>query len=358
MVEAERAGAQEPEPLAAPPRRSPFLVGLLGAAGVAVTYAGVRFVYGARAVLTLIGIAVFLAVGLDPVVRWLQRRGLPRWAAVAAVAVGTVAVLAGILAAAIPPLVGQATKLIHELPAATNGSGGHSSTLGRLAVRLHLQNRLHRGLSSIRAGAVFGGVLGAGRIAVSASASLVAIVVLTIYLLGDLPRITRAFYRLIPASRRARATQVGDQVFTRVGGYLLGNLLTSLIAGVGTLVWLLIFHVPYPLLLAVAVAILDLIPIVGSTIGGIIVTLVALTVSLPVAIATAAFYTVYRLAEDYLLVPRIIGRTVKVPAITTLIAVLIGGGVLGIIGAFIAIPVAATIDVLLREFAYPRLDAK
>src|SRR5690348_18012159 len=136
MVEAEQASAQEAESPAAPPRRSPFLVGLLGAAGVAVTYAGVRFVYGARAVLTLIGIAVFLAVGLDPVVRWLQRRGLPRWAAVAAVALGTVAVLAGILAAAVPPLVNQATKLIHELPTATNGSGGHNSNLSHLAVRL------------------------------------------------------------------------------------------------------------------------------------------------------------------------------------------------------------------------------
>lgn len=139
-------------------------------------------------------------------------------------------------------------------------------------------------------------------------------------------------------------------------GLLLGNLLTSLTAGVGTLLWVLIFHVPYPLLLAFAVAILDLIRIVGSTVGGIIVSLVALTVCLPVAIATAAFYILYRLAEDYLLVPKIIGRTVRVPAITTLIAVLIGGGVLGIIGALVAIPLAAALDVLLREFAYPRLD--
>lgn len=357
MAQAQHPEAEEAQhPAERSRRRSPFTVGLLGAAGVAVTYAGVRLVYGARAVLTLIGIAVFLAVGLDPLVRWLQRRGLPRWAAVAVVALGTVAVVAGFLAAAVPPLVSQATKLIHELPAATNGSGDHGSSLSRLAVRLHLQNRLNHGLSSLRAGAVFGGVLGAGRLAVSASASMVAVLVLTIYLLGDLPRVSKTFYRLIPASRREHATRVGEQVFARVGGYLLGNLLTSLIAGVGTLIWLLIFHVPYPLLLAFAVAILDLIPIVGSTVGGIIVTLVALTVSLPVAIATAAFYTLYRLAEDYLLVPKIIGRAVRVPAITTLVAVLVGGGVLGIIGALVAIPVAAALDVLLREFAYPRLD--
>ena len=104
------------------------------------------------------------------------------------------------------------------------------------------------------------------------------------------------------------------------------------------------------------VALLDLIPIVGSTVGGVIVSLVALTVSLPVAIATAIFYTAYRLLEDYLLVPRIIGRTVKVPATVTFIAVLIGGTALGIIGALVAIPVAAAIDILLRETVFPRLD--
>jgi predicted PurR-regulated permease PerM len=114
--------------------------------------------------------------------------------------------------------------------------------------------------------------------------------------------------------------------------------------------------VPYPILLAIAVAILDLVPVVGSTIGGILVSLIALTVSLPVAIATLVFYVAYRLAEDYLIVPKIIGRTVRVAATTTLLAVLIGGAVLGFVGALIAIPVAAAVGILLREVAFPKLD--
>ena len=113
---------------------------------------------------------------------------------------------------------------------------------------------------------------------------------------------------------------------------------------------------PYPLLLALAVALLDLIPVVGSTVGGIAVSLVALTRSIPVAAATAGFYVAYRLAEDYLIVPKIIGRTVQVPATVTLLAVLIGGAALGLIGALIAIPVAAAVGILLREIARPRLD--
>jgi predicted PurR-regulated permease PerM len=106
----------------------------------------------------------------------------------------------------------------------------------------------------------------------------------------------------------------------------------------------------------VDVALADLIPVIGSTVGGAVVTLVALTVSLPVALATLAFYVVYRLAEDYLLVPRVMGRTVQVPAIVSLIAVLIGGVLLGIIGALVAIPIAAAIRLLLQEIAIRRLD--
>ncbi len=118
-------------------------------------------------------------------------------------------------------------------------------------------------------------------------------------------------YRLVPHSRRPRAILIGDEILAKVGGYVLGNFITSVIAGLGTYFWLLAFGVPYPLLLAMFVAFLDLIPVIGSTVGGIMVSLVALTVSLPVALATLAFYIVYRLAEDYLIVPRIMGRTVR-----------------------------------------------
>jgi len=128
------------------------------------------------------------------------------------------------------------------------------------------------------------------------------------------------------------------------------------IAGLGTFIWMIAFGIPYPVLLALLVAILDLIPVIGSTIGGAIVTLVALTVSLPAAIATLAFYIAYRLAEDYLIVPRIMGRTVEVPAVVSLVAVLVGAVLLGIVGALVAIPVAAAIRVILNEVTFPRMD--
>ena len=201
-----------------------------------------------------------------------------------------------------------------------------------------------------------GGVLGAGELVLSTVSFILAMLVLSIYFLIGLPRIKVFAYQLVPHSRRPRVILIGDEILAKVGGYVLGNFITSVIAGLGTFFWLLAWGVPYPILLAMFVAFLDLIPVIGSTVGGAVVSLVALTVSLPVAVATLAFYIVYRLAEDYLIVPRVMGRTVQVPAIVSLIAVLIGGVLLGIVGALVAIPVAAAIRLLLHEVAIRRLD--
>jgi predicted PurR-regulated permease PerM len=149
---------------------------------------------------------------------------------------------------------------------------------------------------------------------------------------------------------------IGDEIFSRIGGFVLGNLITSLVAGLAVFVWAEIFGIPYPVLLALFAAIMDLVPVVGSTVAGVVVALVALSVSVPVALATVGYIVAYRLAEDYLLVPRIIGRTVRVPAITTVVSVLIGGSLLGVVGALVAIPVAAVIGMIMQEVLFPRLD--
>jgi len=177
-----------------------------------------------------------------------------------------------------------------------------------------------------------------------------------VYFLVDMPRIRALLYRLFPHSRRARAILIGDDIQAKVGSYVLGNLLVSLVAGGLTFGWLLIFGVPYALLLSIMVALLDLVPVVGSTIAGIIVALVTLTVSLPLCLATIGFFILYRFGEDYFLVPRIIGKAVQVPALVTVVAVLIGGALLGVVGALVAIPVAAGMLLLAREVLFPRLD--
>ena len=336
-------------------RRSPFLIGMTGAAGVAVTYGLAELVIRARSVLVLIGLALFIAAGLEPTVSWLTRRRLPRWAAVLTVIIAAAAIVAGFVLAAIPPLTSQAAALASHLPQYLRALRDPHTELGHLNTRYHIEQRLTQLVTS-HGSSIAGGVLGAGEVVLSAATSLVILTVLTIYFLAGLPRIKLFLYRLAPHSRRPRVILLGDEIFTKVGGYLLGNVLTSVIAGAGTFLWMLAFGIPYPALLGLTVALLDLIPVIGSTIGGLLVTLVALTVSLPVAGLTLGFYIVYRLAEDYLLVPRIMGRTVQVPAAVTVVAVLIGAALLGLVGALVAIPAAAAVRLLLQEITFRRMD--
>ncbi|MCW2664221.1 MAG: family transporter [Mycobacterium sp.] len=361
IAAAEHIAAQistEERPLgAAGPRfnwHSPFLVGLTASAGVAVTYGVVRGLAAASSMLLLIGVAFFVALGLEPAVSWLVGKKLPRWAAVTAVLIAVMAIVVGSLAAAIPPLVQQARQFIDQAPHYIQSVGDHSSWIGRLNDHFHLQQRITETVNS-SGGPILGQAVKVGTAVFGAFADLLVVGVLTVYFLFDLPRIRATLYRLVPHSRRPRAILIGDQVYAKVGAYVFGNILISVIAGVATFIWLVIFGVPYPLLLGIFVAVLDLIPF-GSTVAGFIVAAVALTVSAPVAIATLAFYVIFRLAEDYLLVPKIIGRAVEVPAVVTLLAVLVGGALLGIVGALVAIPIAAAIQLCVQEILYPRLD--
>jgi predicted PurR-regulated permease PerM len=335
-------------------RRSPFFIGMTAAAGVAVTYMVVRGLVLVSSMLLLVVAAFVVSLGLEPAVSWLTNRRLPRWAAVSFVLVAAFAVVAGSLAAAIPPLVEQARQFIDQAPHYMQQLQNHSSLLGRLNDRFHLQERLTQTINGSGQSAV-SQIVKVGQTVFGTVTDILIVIVLTIYFLSNLPKIRATLYRFAPKSRRPRAILIGDRLFAKVGMYMIGNLVISLIAGAATFVWLMIFDVPYALLLAIFVALLDLIPF-GSAVAGIIVAAVALTVSIPVSIATLVFYVVFRLAEDYLLVPKIIGRAVEVPAVVTLVGVLFGGALLGLIGALIAIPVAAAIQLLTQELLFARLD--
>jgi predicted PurR-regulated permease PerM len=336
--------------------RSPFRIGVVGGLGLAVAYVVWLGVIAAAGVFLLMTLALVIAIGLDPVVGQLQRLGLRRWAGVVIVSLAVLAVLGAFLALAIPPIANEVNALVKSAPGYLQSLQRKNSLLGRLNRQFHLVSDLKKALSSGAISVVGSGLLGAGRTALSVVSRILIVVVLTLYFLSDVPGLKIMLLRLTPHSRRVRAGALIDEAFARVGGYVLGNVVTSVIAGLGTLVWLEIFSVPYPALLSVLVGLLDLIPIVGSAIGGFIVALVALTVSLPVALATAAFYIVYRNAEDYLITPRIMRRTVRVPGIVTVIAVLIGGSLFGIIGALVAIPAASILQLIVEEVVYPRMD--
>lgn len=362
VAEAEQQAAEmtSPEqPLGEPGkkfnRRSPFFIGLAASAGVAVTYGAVHLLASLSSILTVIGVAFFLALGLEPVVSWLVNHRLPRWLSTALVFVVFVAGIATFAAAAFPPLFAQITDLVNRAPLYLQQAQDHSSFIGRVNDRFQLQERISDAVNGID-GSVLNQMVSAGTAVVEAVVDTLIAIVLTLYFLADMPRIRSTIYRLVPHTRRPRAILIGDEVFAKVGAYVLGNVLISLLLGAATLIWLTAFDVPYPLLLAILVAVLDLVPVVGSTVAGIVVGAVALTVSIPVCLATIAFYIAFQMVEDYVLVPRIIGRAVHVPALTTIVAVLIGATLLGVVGALVAIPIAAALQLIIKEVLYPRLD--
>jgi len=335
--------------------RSPFFIGLTGAFGVAVAYVIFRGIADISSVLVIIGLSLFIAVGLDPILVVLVNHGFRRGVAVGAVTFGFLLVIAVFVLAAVGPLSHEIQTLVKNYPRYKANIAAGRGWAGHLAVKLHLTSYL-KGKSKLKI--PIGGVLGAGKLILSLGVATISVVALTIYFLIALPGVKKLWLSLLPRSRRVRAQLLTDEVFSRVGGFMLGNLLTSLISGVGTYIWLVIFDVPYALLLSLVVALFDLIPLVGSTIAGVIVSLVALTKGLGVGIATAGFYVAYRYLEDYLLNPRVMKHTVKITPGLTIIATLIGGTLLGLIGALIAIPVAATIHLLLEEVAVPRQDQR
>lgn len=333
---------------------SPFFLGLAASAGVAVTYGVIHLLGSASTALALVFAALFFALGLEPAVSALVNRKMPRWAAVTIVLVVVFAVIAGSIAAVIPPLVEQAHQFIEQAPHYVQEAQNHSSVIGRLNDRFHVQQRIADALNSAATPAL-GSAVKVGKTVAGVASHVGIVAVMTVYFLAGLPAIRATFYRFIPKSRRPRAILIGDEVFAKFGDYLYGNVLTSVVAGAATSAWCVIFHIPYALLLGVFVAILDLFPY-GSSIAGTIVALIALTVSIPIAIATVAFYVVFRLAEDYLLTPKIIGRAVKVSGGVTVVAVLIGAELMGVIGALAAIPIAAALQLLVQELVFPAID--
>jgi predicted PurR-regulated permease PerM len=360
----EQAGTWPPGP--PPPVRTPFdprwptrrIFGAAFTAGTAVVmaYVVLRAIGGVAGELILIILALVFALGLDPMVSWLVRHGWRRSWGVAAVTFGFLLIVVGVFAVIIPPIVTQVEQLSRALPGLIQELQDRSSSLGRLNARYHILDSIKSSLSGGGGGLPLGGVLNIGLAVFGTLTATITVLVLTVYFLANLPTIRRVAYRMFPASRRDRAQELGDEISARVGGYVLGNLITSVIAGLGTFVFLEIVHVPYAVALGVLVAVLDLIPVVGSTIGGIMVTLVALSVSTAVAVASLVFYIAYRLLEDYLLVPRVMNRAVDVPPVLTIVALIIGGSLLGIVGAFLAIPAAAAVQLVVLQVIWPRLD--
>ncbi|GAA0745415.1 AI-2E family transporter [Dactylosporangium roseum] len=353
VVQAPRFGKPGP-----PMRRSPLIIGLTAGLGLLLAYSAYLAVQNVRSILMLIFIAMFLAIGLNPAVVRLTRWGMPRGLAVATVGIGSMLLLCGGIFALIPPLVQQTGELIDNLPGYIDNLR-RNGQLNKLNEDYQLLDQLKNVATAGNVTKALGGVWGGVQVAFSALFNILTVVVLTLYFMAAFDRLKEGGYRLVPATRRERVRLLGDEILAKVGAYLGGALAIAVVAGLSSFVFLLIVGVAYPYALAVLVAITDLIPQIGATIGAVVVSIVGFaTSSIQVGVACVIFFVIYQQVENYLIYPNVMRRAVKVTDLAAILSVLLGVALLGVVGALIAIPVVAAVQLIVREVVIPRQDGR
>jgi predicted PurR-regulated permease PerM len=336
---------------------SPFYVGFLGAAGALLAiWLGQRFT-DIGSVLVLVVIALFLAAGLNPAVELLERRGLGRSWSVFAVIIGVLVALTLFVVAIVPVISDQVTALTANAPGWIDDLQ-HNAQIERLDQQYGILDRLQQYVANgDYASGLFGGVLGFGLAVLSLLGNAFVVVVLTLYFLSSLRATTGAMYRLAPASRRDRVAKLGNRVVKSVGGYVSGAFIVAACAGVSSLVFLFIAGLgEYAVALAFTVALLDVIPMIGATIGAVLVAAIGFATDYRIGIACVIFYVIYQQLENYVIYPRVMSKSVDVPGAVTVIAALVGAALLGVVGALLAIPTAAAVLMLTREVFIRRQD--
>ncbi|MET8004056.1 AI-2E family transporter [Nonomuraea glycinis] len=336
-----------------PLSQGPFLFGLVGGLGVLTAIGLAQMVVSLLNVIILVVVAMFLAVGLNPAVEALQRRRLSRQWAISIVFAGVIVAFVLFGLAVVPPVSQQLSDFVGAVPGYVTELSQHP-TLRQLDANYQILPQLPSFVTRTLGPSLATGVVGAGLVVLEGAFTTVTLLVLMLYFLGSLQTIKDYLLRLVPSSRRERTGAITEEVLKGIGGYVAGNIFISLIAGVVTWIFLSIVGVQYALALALIVALTDLIPLVGATIGAAVVTGVALLGSLPAGIACAVFFVIYQQVENYLIYPRVMKRSVDVTPAVTVIAALFGGALLGIVGALLAIPVAAAIALIIREIVIPR----
>jgi predicted PurR-regulated permease PerM len=310
-------------------------------------------VWISRRVITWVLVALFVALALEPAVRFLQTRGVRRRGAAAALIYVAALLAIGLLAALlVPPLVDQAEGLADAAPGYVADLTAGRGPLGFLERDYEIVEKVREATDS-RGGSLLGGastVLEVGRGVLTAIVGLITIVFLTLFMILEGPAWTERGLGLLPPHSRPRWRNVGHQIAQTVSGYVTGNLLLSLIAGVSSTVALLIVGVPFALALGLLVAVLDLIPLAGATLAGLLLATVGFLTSVTAGVVMLVFFVLYQQIENHVLQPLVYGRTVQLSPLVVLIAILIGTEVAGVLGALGAIPIAGTLQILLLDW--------
>ncbi|MDQ3984914.1 MAG: AI-2E family transporter [Actinomycetota bacterium] len=314
--------------------------------------------YLVRSILILVLIAGFLAVGLDPAVRRLEKWGMRRGFAVATIFLAALLFIVGFALAVVPPLVKQVTNFATNLPEYVQDLSERNPRIEEWVQDQQISTKLQDAVNKIPStiGSSFGSVLGVAGSVLAALFNTLTVLVLTIYFLLSLSRIRAGSLRLVPASRRARVKELMDPILEKIGGYIAGQVTVALIAGSLAFIFLAIAGVPFPVALGLWVAIASLIPLVGATLGAIPAVIVAFFTSTGLGIATLVYFLVYQQIENYIIAPKVMTKAVDVSPAAVLLAALVGGSLLGFVGALMAIPTAASLKLIAQEVVIPKAE--
>jgi predicted PurR-regulated permease PerM len=366
LVEDEHPGSAPPQGRlarlwkAADRRHIPLRTILTAVAVVAATYLAGQLIYRLRDLVLVMVVAGFVAILLNPVVVALQQHGVPRRGLAVAVVTAIALVLFAVLAYSFGnPLVKGITDLANKLPGYVAKAEHGQGWIGHIATKYHIQAWVQKNAPKMVAYAesLSKPVLTVGKGALSLVIELFTIFVLVLLLLLEGPKMRRGVLGHMAPARAATVTRVAGEVSRSVTGYMLGNLLTSLIAGAVVFVTLMIVGVPFPLLWGLWVALVDFLPMIGGALAGIPTVLFAFTQGVTAGVVTLVVFLVYTQVENHILNPVIMSRTVKINPLLVLIAVLVGaslgdlvGGVFGgFVAALLSIPAAGALQVLVRE---------
>lgn len=325
-------------------------------AGAAATVALVWTIYLAREALLLLYVAALVAIGLSPLVSALERREdaltghrVPRWVAILTIYLALIAVLIGIGMLVVPPLAQQARELWQELPGLLQRGQQWLIDRGVISRELSMREAVEK--APVGSGDAVGRLVQALWGVVGGVVGLFTILILAFYFLVDSEGIVKTFVRLFPTRNRRRVREACNAVTTKVSAWLGGQLLLAGIIGSTAALALWLMGVPYFYVLALIAALGEFIPIVGPILSAIPAVGVAFTVSPALALGVAGFFIIQQQVENHVLVPKVMERQVGVSAVAVIVSLLLGGSLLGIVGAILAVPTAAILHVLFQELA-------
>jgi len=342
---------------------SPFSLGLLLTLGGLVALVLGLAVSNLSSVIIYIAFALFAALGIDPIVKWFERHNVKRAWAVTIIFFGFAIVLAGLLWLIIPTLVDQVSQFVKDLPSTVNAFEQSSffaflesifgDGLGTLVN--DVENFL---VDPVNIAAITGGALRIGVGIATGISGLLIVIVLTLYFVASLPTIKASFLRLAPARNRPKVRAMTDEITDSVGSYLMGMVILAFFNSIIAFFLHLFLGLPFPLLMGVIAFSITIIPLVGPVLYWIVASVLALFTSPVAALIFALAYLVYIQIEAYVITPRVMSKAISIPGSLVVIGALIGGTLLGLLGALVAVPVTASILLIIKQVFIPRQDAK